>query len=654
MIDDNIHNTGLSNETQDALKKTFFECSIVFNLCTKEEFGELKSNMFLQTVIALMVNAETACDAEQIADSYYNQTGRRIATEQFEKALIQLKKMGAVTPHNDVFVPHGNLTTAFRTGVDDVKKMYARLVQGLIDRWKEIHMGDLSEKQIGQAQLNIKEAFNLYARLHGMDSLIENGSTLDDADEDEDIIKYVKSNLDDDMGNELVEVMADTLARPTEFQSKVLNLLMQSFIGAQIMQIDPLLGQLESEHLKAKTFVFDTDFVLNSLTKYHSQSQNYRKLIKALRKIGCTIIIPSEVVEEVVRHLQCAERNNSWFARTFESIDPENVEREATNVFVKDYYMWKFRTHKKDFLRKFLRDRYYDASLPNAFIRRLIKDELHLDIMGDALELSQSAEGSMEQLTKLIKQEIQASFKNKWRDDSETESLAKTDALLYLYTKSLNQDSVENSQKELLNARAYIITYTTKSIRCAKAMGIHEDIVTRPEILINLLQRIGAFETNDKNQLNLFDNPFLTYIMRQNWQRVKILAELGVDLHGCTLTRLSFDLDEALHEFLTSDAEKDEIPTYEMFLLQQNQPTDKFFQLADIIKQKRYGFVPIVNDLLSEYKANKKQLHEAEVAKVKAEAKLAQKVAGYKHYLEKMENPKLKKTKLKGKYRRRK
>ena len=57
-------------------------------------------------------------------------------------------------------------------------------------------------------------------------------------------------------------------------------------------------------------------------------------------------------------------------------------------------------------------------------------------------------------------------------------------------------------------------------------------------------QRIGEFDDKGKMGLELFDNPFLTYIMRQNWQTVKRLADFGVDLHGKCITRLEYDLEE--------------------------------------------------------------------------------------------------------------
>lgn len=624
-----------TEETQSTLKRTFMECSIIFTMSRDEKVNELKGKMFLQTVLALLVDVGEPCAADQMSDIYMQKTGRLIEVKQFDIAFAQLQKLGYITPSKGGFVVHGQLVSLIKTGVSEVESMYTKLVGDLVNLLAEKMSGKLTETQRQQAERNIKEAMNLYAKLHGIESLMDDMARDDDGDDENgDIIKSAKQGLDELTGNILVEILADAFSKPTEFQAKTISLLMQSYIGAQIMQIDPLLGQFETDKLKCKTFVFDTDFVLNSITKNHSQSNNYRKLIKTLRKIGCNIVIPQEVVQEVVRHAQCAENNNKWFANAFESLDEDKVEREATNVFVKDYYMWKFKTKKPDSLRKFMRDNYYDESTPYQFMKGVIEEELKCDVLNEPLVIPNKLEELKAELTEEIIKEIQLSFKYKWRDEEETRSLAKTDATLYLYTLATNDDARRSNNNDILSASSYIITYTTKSIRCAKKMKIHQDIVTRPEILINILQRIGEFNDRGKFGLELLDNPFLSYIMRQNWPTVKKLADFGVDLHGKSITRLEYDLDEVLHEMMTGESENEEISSYEVLRNGQNKEVTHFFKLYDKILAKNYSVIPMLQQMAEQYKENEQSKNQAVADKEKLEAMLAKKARGYQWYNE--------------------
>ena len=624
-----------TEETQNSLKRACMECSIIFTMSKDEKVNTLKGRMFLQAVLALLVDTGMPCTSDQMSSIYKQKTGRLIDKEQFDNAFEQLKSLNYITPSNGGYVVNGQLKALMQKGIFDVDQIYVKLVDGMISQLQMKTPEELTEDQLRQARSNIKEAMTLYAKVHGMESLVGKGNENDDdAEENADIINSAKQGLDELTGNLLVEVLADVIAKPTQFQGMAINLLMKSFVGAQIMQIDPLLGQFDEKKLQGKTFVFDTDFVLNSITKYHSQSSNYRKLIKTLRRIGCDIVIPHEVVEEVVRHAQCAERNNNWFANAFETLDEAIVEKEATNVFVKDYYMWKFKTKKADTLIKFMCDRYFERSKPYPFMKDVIEEELKCKVLDEPLAIPTELEKHKAELTEKIKNEIQLSFKNKWRDKEETESLAKTDATLYLYALSENGAARKGNNNDILNATAYIITYTTKSIRCAKAMQIHQNIVTRPEILINILQRIGEFDDKNKMGLELFDNPFLTYIMRQYWPTVKKLADFGVDLHGKSITRLEYDLDEVLHEMITKEADCEEISSYEVLRSGQHKDINQFFKLYDELLAKNYSVVPMLQQMAEQYKENEKTKNQAVADKEKIEAMLAKKARGYQWYNE--------------------
>lgn len=165
-------------------------------------------------------------------------------------------------------------------------------------------------------------------------------------------------------------------------------------------------------------------------------------------------------------------------------------------------------------------------------------------------------------------------------------------------------------------------------------MKIHQDIVTRPEILINILQRIGEFNDRGEFGLELLDNPFLSYIMRQNWPTVKKLADFGVDLHGKSITRLEYDLDEVLHEMMTGESENEEISSYEVLRNGKNKEVTHFFKLYDKILAKNYSVIPMLQQMAEQYKENEQSKNQAVADKEKLEAMLAKKARGYQWYNE--------------------
>lgn len=79
----------------------------------------------------------------------------------------------------------------------------------------------------------------------------------------------------------------------------------------------------------------------------------------------------------------------------------------------------------------------------------------------------------------------------------------------------------------LLFGKAYLITNSTRSIRCAKKNNILSKVIAKPSILIALISEIGMFDVSNKSIINLLDNPFLAEIVEENWDGMKLLMESG-------------------------------------------------------------------------------------------------------------------------------
>lgn len=274
---------------------------------------------------------------------------------------------------------------------------------------------------------------------------------------------------------------------------------------------------------------------------------------------------------------------------------------------------------------------------PLEFMKDLIKDQLRIEPGDkDILEVDSDYLCKREELATKIFLRTRYSDSDKWRTDEEIRALSETDAKLYLSVLSLNKDIKSKQKGEMLRAKAYLVTGTTKSIKSAQEMNIHRNFVTRPELLINLLAEIGNFDDGKLEFVNLFENPFLAHILNRNWDMITNLSELGLNMHDKNLTNLKKELGEVYHKYLTHNAESELIDTTSNFDTIRINHAKTFFDFAEDVNNLDYKFIPEVQNLVEEYKKESKGRITAEVQRGVAEKLLAQKVHGYKKYIEKM------------------
>ena len=138
-----------------------------------------------------------------------------------------------------------------------------------------------------------------------------------------------------------------------------------------------------------------------------------------------------------------------------------------------------------------------------------------------------------------------------------------------------------------------------------------------------------------KNFANLFDNPFLAYIVDENWSTIKKLAESGVDLKGKKITRLNRDLDEVMHRYLTNDADQENIQTqinYEEVYLSD---PEKYIAYANELNNLGYKLIPSAQGLIDKYNQKEEELAAATQELVEAKEKYNKKEYRHKTYLRK-------------------
>lgn len=628
----------LSDSTQNSLTKALLESSLLLVHNRSKLVGIQRHEVFLKTVFAIIASEGNPCTTSKIADIFIKKFHKEIKTPDIDSAVLRLESINWIKKDGEGYKPDSQIAQIMKEDLKDIELQKQRLVDGLIACLQKELNSNLPNEVIDQVSENIKLTLNLYVRLHGMDFFSNEEEDIilnDDEVSDEEIINQAKSGLADELGTALIEVMSNMIAEPTPEQRTTLSLLIKTLIGAQIMQVDPQLSQLQVEKIKDKTFVLDTDFLLNCIVKYPKESNEYKKLLSKLRRIGCTLIVPDEVVSEVVKHVQNAEGNYNYFKNTYNATDNKDIEEYATNVFVKDYCLSKEKY--KYGIRRYLEDHYYDREAPRPLIEDIIKKELHLPLeLKDNLQISDELEQKRAKLEKKITESTRLSPKSKRRDEAEIVSISETDAKLFLYVLSQNQNLGEIQNGDILTGTTYLITYTAKSIRCAKEMGLDCRFVTRPEILINILYEIGLLDDAKDELFNLFDNPFLAHIINENWDTIKKASNLGVDLHSKGLSKLDRELGEEMNNFISQKAEYDKIPETDRTSEVRLKIANDYRHFLKEIQRKHYKLMPDVQAMADSINHTEQELAEERRLKEEAQRKYARKEYRQKRYEDKI------------------
>ena len=135
---------------------------------------------------------------------------------------------------------------------------------------------------------------------------------------------------------------------------------------------------------------------------------------------------------------------------------------------------------------------------------------------------------------------------------------------------------------------------------------------------------------------DLFENPFLAQIMSEHWDIVKTLSETGVDLRGHSVTKLSRELGETVHLYLTKKADVEVVNNKESTHYEAISSVDTFLKFAQEIKKRNYCFMPDAETLIDNYMKQELEIENAKAETAKTQAILNKKTHGYKEYLKKI------------------
>ena len=157
-------------------------------------------------------------------------------------------------------------------------------------------------------------------------------------DSSDDLLEIARRRIKPEIARLLLSVVAEIINKPNEEQAIILKNWALAYLGVEIMNLDPALKQLHAQKLSAKTFIVDTDFLLDCLVKECEISKTYIALVEKLLVLGCKVIVPVSCVREALTHATIAHRTYNYFNPHLLSLNSETADIQIGNVFVKGYY----------------------------------------------------------------------------------------------------------------------------------------------------------------------------------------------------------------------------------------------------------------------------------------------------------------------------
>jgi hypothetical protein len=470
---------------------------------------------------------------------------------------------------------------------------------------------ELPTKQRNQLEENAREVLAEFFRTNGLEiakAFALGEGSLVYKDLPGRCVELAKRGLPAHIGDLLLTAVGSALASPTREQATYFAKCSRAYIALQVLNCDPALREFQVTRFKTKTFVLDTDFVLHALIEELPLSGTYRRLHRDLAELGARVVIPEEVVAEVVTHLEIAPRTFDYFGGGINGLSAELATERVWNALVRGYWhstVEKGRLATRDgFLR--YRENYFDASAPTAFVRQALADALPAAIVLSTAAIAQSgwAAEDEQRLTDVFGHVAQRSPKAPDRTEEQRRALAAVDARLFLAIHVQNQKAKDVGV--ILGQAAYIVTSSGRFVRAGRDAGQPFAFSTRPQVLAALIGLVTPRSIGDREYVGLFENPLLHRVVDETWPELKVLLVAGLDLREKSLTRLKADVEQRLHEHIIRLERADtaaEQAEDQVAGTKEEHADDEHLVLLKEAKRYGYRTVPLLEDLLAREEA---------------------------------------------------
>ena len=144
-----------SEETQDRLKRSILECSLLFHTDNSLVPGIKKDDILSKSVFALIIESDSTPTTTDIANLYKARFGKPIDTKVLDTVLMSLVRTSFLSPHEGGYRPHKRAAETMNEGVRMFENRMAALQQQLIEKTERMANNSLDAATKATIEQNI-------------------------------------------------------------------------------------------------------------------------------------------------------------------------------------------------------------------------------------------------------------------------------------------------------------------------------------------------------------------------------------------------------------------------------------------------------------------------------------------------------------------
>lgn len=504
-----------------------------------------------QVILSLFLDGEELGVAD-VQERYQKQFGRHVEEQAISSLITDLVRSGELkTVEGACYILSAQQSKKMCERSKEVKKGWDEIVKQISDNASKQGQWDIS--QCKSCHDRIRRALIGYFRYFAFEHF--EGRT-DNAQKKEAINKMVFGQLSEDVADNLRQAINGVLSKPSDEQKQTLNDVAKAFLFMQAAQLDPELNEFQITKFRNKVFVLDTEVVIPCLLRYVDKSEVYRTLVKKLLDMGCQVVIPQSVLEEVVDHIKASRYWYYEMLNKIGAVDIEYIRQRAANLFFEEY------CRSKEYYASFsiFFNNYYNQKNPVDLVKELLDEEYQGLVYSDEYTLCEkyafADETVVRQFVERMYEATQNAEKGGRRNEEGNRRIAEGDAGIYLAVcEKANRETGTGTGS--LRHNIYIVTFSRRAERCAGECKLPDDVTANPNVLTSVLANIGDFGDSSTNYLHLFENPYLAQLADDNWACIDKAIKAGLDLRGANLQQLQRKLDGSLDEWVRSKSQED-------------------------------------------------------------------------------------------------
>lgn len=607
--------TRKSASPSQAREAELLRVSTVFSF--SREGRRARKSVFDNITLALVLSAsETPLALDELGRLFAEQLGGSAPpVQQIRASIERLEKQGFLHQRDGQVAPTQEGLSTIEGGNIRANELTDAVLSDVVESVVSSVERRLSRKEVAQlrenAQMVLVEVFRLFGTELANQLVRERARTPLYLNPTEELVRIATRGIDSQLGETLVAALGQLLQSPTEEQAEVLEARALAYLGTTIMSLDPTLAEFQSTRLRGKSFIVDTDIILEATVLDSPTSAPLRALLETLLRLGCRVVLPDRCIDECVNHASIAHRTYNYFGESLVLLNDAAVDERVGNVFVKGYYYGRTRGSipPQTTFSAYLSN-YYEGRAGNTFFREVLKENLPDGV--EFVRLNELLnrplpEAELKRYAEVLYERMQRLKKAQYRTDEENREFAHNDAVLFLTTLHMNAD-VPEQVHSALGGRCYLVTNSSRYMRSAGAAGLHDFVTTRPQILVGLLDLVGQAPVSAEEFVRLFENPFLIHAVATSWDDIEALVRAGVEIRGKSLPRLRWDLDVALHDSIAAvaAAEEEEDDEVESVDPEGGPEDDEFLRLISTAARRGYRLIPEAQELVETVEGSRK------------------------------------------------